>query len=275
MQSRQQISIVRGTGIGFLLSSLAFVFTWNPISFLLVPLGTAAGFFIGRRSIKESQPASEARGSVGTAVENMANRTISHPNLLVRFLSLLAIAIFLFLLAWLVGYSLLPEGAFRSTAETQLQSRGLGEATGSLWEEWLGIFLNNLLPLFLILVANGLVRVNGIPLGYIVPLYNLTLYGLFIGTNSFFIPYPERLAPTLDILQRAGPYEMIAFLMAAAGSANWSIYHVQRLFLSEPQRVPGAPRIHWIEALFVLLSILVLGAAAWMEASMIAALGNP
>ena len=265
----RRIATIRGAGIGFLLSSMVFVFSWSPLAFLLVPLGAAAGYLL---SLAPPRRRREPAGSESTRLGNTWEKLcayLAHPSLTVRFSSLLALGTVLFLLSWTAGYYLLPAGAFHAGAEAQLESRGLGGVAGTGFDEASGIFLNNLLPAALIVLSNLALRVNGMPLGYIVPLFNLVSYGLFIGTNSFLIPYPERLAPTFAILERSGPYEMTAFVMVAAATAAWPRFAVRHIFLTEPERVPGPPRVTWQPLVFLLLGIALLAGAAWREASMI------
>jgi hypothetical protein len=108
-------------------------------------------------------------------------------------------------------------------------------------------------------------------MGYVVPLFNMAGYGLFIGTNSFAIPYPERLAPTLEILGRAGPYEMAALALVAAATATWSLFEVRSIFQTSFQRVEGAPGVRRSHVVALGLGVALLAAAAWVEASMIVA----
>ncbi len=267
--SPQRIATIRGAGIGFLLSSIVFVFSWSPLALLLVPLGAAVGYLVSLAPPRVRRAPAEPENTRRVDASKGLGDFLGHPNVLVRFLSLMVFGTVLFLLAWTAGYYLLPAGAFHAGAEAQLESRGLGGIAGSVSDESLGIFLNNLLPVVLIVLSNLVLRVNGIPLGYVVPLFNLVGYGLFIGTNSFLIPYPERLAPTFAIMERSGPYEMTALVMIAAATAAWPRYTVRRIFRTEPERVPGAPRVTRQQVTFVLLGIALLAGAAWREASMI------
>ena len=269
MTRARRIAPIRGAGIGFLLASVVFVFSWSPLALLLVPLGATVGYLVSLAPARVRR-APDASGSTRLASSwERIGDCLGHPNVLVRFLSLMAFGTVLFLLAWTAGYYLLPAGVFHTGAEAQLESRGLGGIAGSVFDESLGIFLNNLLPVVLIALSNLVLRVNGIPLGYIVPLFNLVGYGLFIGTNSFLIPYPERLAPTFAILERSGPYEMTALVMIAVATAAWPRYSVHRIFRTEPERLPGAPHVTWQQVLVLLLGIALLAGAAWREASMI------
>jgi hypothetical protein len=145
----------------------------------------------------------------------------------------------------------------------------LDSASGAVVEEWLKILRANLIPVLIILLGSLLIRINGIPFGYLVAGYNLVLYGLFVGTNSFAIPYAERMAPSFAILGRSGPYEMTALILLAAAAASWPFFDVKQLFRTVPERVVPAPRLRWTEAVAVFFGVGLMMAANWMEASMI------
>ncbi|MFN2323451.1 MAG: hypothetical protein ABR510_10900 [Trueperaceae bacterium] len=248
---------------------MVFVFSWNPLALLLVPMGAAVGYLVSLAPPRVPQERAQSERIRLARVSARIGDYLGHPNVLVRFLSLMILGTVLFLVAWTTGYYLLPEGAFHTGAEAQLASRGLSGIAETAFDEASGIFLHNLLPVVLIVLGNIALRVNGIPIGYVVPLFNLVGYGLFIGTNSFLIPYPERLAPTFAILERSGPYEMTALVMVAAATAAWSRYAVRRLFRTEPERLPGPPRVTWQQVAFLLLGIALLAGAAWREGMMI------
>lgn len=270
---KARIAAIRGAGISFALASLLFVFTWAWWVFLLIPVGALVGFALSRRPERErtKRPmptSSSAIARVGRWVQHQ----LLHPNLLLRFAGLFTLAVLLFVLAWLIGYYLLPEGALRAAGAEQLARGGLDVTAEGVGEEWGRIFTYNLVPLILIVLANLVLRVNGVPLGYIVPLYNVVGYGAFIGTNSFVIPYPERLAPTFAILERSGPYEMTALLIVAAATATWSHYQVRSIFHTNPEPVEPRPRIALTHLVFLALGVALLAVANLIEAAMITAL---
>ena len=270
MNEKTKISTTRGAGISFALASVLFMLTWEWLVLFLIPIGALIGFALSHRPERErtEQHVDEARSGVAVTWRWLQHRLL-HPNLLLRFVSLFTLAVALFLLAWLVGYYLLPEAALRTAGAEQLARGGLDVTAESVVEEWGRIFAYNLIPVVLIVLANLLLRVNGVPLGYVVPLYNVILYALFVGTNSFAIPYAERLAPTFAILERSGPYEMTALVMVAAATATWSHYQVHALFRTNPEQVEPRPRIALTHLFFVVLGIALLAVANWIEASMI------
>ena len=90
-----------------------------------------------------------------------------------------------------------------------------------------------------------------------------------MGTHSFAIPMPVRLAPSRAILERSGPYEMLALIVLAAASYGWSIFKIERLFRTNPERIIPGPKVTIVEVAAFLLGIGILAAANWREAVMV------
>lgn len=277
MGKSKRIYVIRGAGLSFPVAALLFVLTWNGWFFLLIPAGAAAGFLVGLALTKRSPaPGAAIEPQVGKAGLHPLRRTLDllanvllNENLVVRFAGLLAVGCALFILAWVVGYAMLPEGALRAGAEAHMRRGALGGASQSVAEEWVKILRANLVPVLIIVLGSLLIRINRIPFGYLVVFYNLALYGLFVGTNSFAIPYAQRMAPSLAILGRSGPYEMAALTLLAAASASWSFFEVKRLFRTVPERVTPAPRFRLPEVVALVLGLGLMMAANWAEAAMI------
>lgn len=269
--SQEKLYTIRGAGLGFAAAMLAFVLTWNVVFLALVPLGAATGFALSR--VAADRTGSMPGASRLRSLWRFARRYLAHPNIWVRCASLLAFELAVLLVTWTIGYYLLPEAAFRSAAQTQLEAKNLGDVATTVLQEWRGIWLHNMIPLVLIALVNLALRVGGMPLGYSLSLFQILGYGLFLGTNSFLIPYPQRLAPTLAIMRRAGPYEMVALALVAAATARWSLFEMRDAQQTELHRVPGAPGIKWMEVAVALLGVILLAGAAWIEASMIVARG--
>lgn len=277
MQKPRRVYVIQGAGLACPLAALLFVLTWNWLFFLLIPIGAAAGYLAsivlkGRSLAAERSGATPARSAAGSVVSGFSGwfgQMLLHRRLLVRFGSLLAVGFSLFVLAWLVGYTVLPEAALRGSAQAHMARGALDEVSQATSEEWCKIVRANLIPVLLIVLGNVLLRINGIPFGYLVALYNVGLYGLFVGTNSFAIPYAERMAPSLAILGRSGPYEMTALVLLAAASGLWSLFDVKRLFHTIPERVAPAPRVRLADILAIAAGLALMLAANWLEASMI------
>lgn len=277
MSNTLKIATIRGAGIAFPVACLLYVYSGNLAVFTLVLMGAGLGLLVG--SILSKYPGLKTKSQLSAkqtdsqpARQTTLARYLTHPNPIVRFLSLLAFSTLLFLLAWYVGYYLLPEGIFRGGSESHMTRSQLTTTSASVFEEWTRIFTANLIPALLILVGSLLIRVNGFSFGYIVALFNLVGYGLFVGTNSFAIPYPERLAPSLEILTRSGPYEMLALVLLATSSYDWPFFEIKKIFRTNPERVEHGPRLSWKDAAGVVIGISILMAANWIEASMIMSL---
>ena len=199
-------------------------------------------------------------------------RLLCHERLYVRFLALLGLGAVLFTLSWTLSYFFLPEGVLRGRTGSAILAGD--EAAGSFLAEWLRIVAMNLFSGSLIVLANRIYRFRGFPLGYIIPLVMLTMYAVCLGTNSFSIPLPERMAPSLAVLGRSGLYEMAAFMLVAVATYSINLYEVTRLIPADYVPVTPKPRFsltleQWVG---LGLAIVVLLAATAREAYMIMSL---
>ena len=168
-------------------------------------------------------------------------------NVWIRFISLLALTIMIFLIAWVIGYYVLPEGILRGKfAGAALAG---DSAADSLLKEFMRIAVINLVMLTPILAGNRVFKHKQIPLGYVVPIMWGLIYALVIGTNSTTIAMPERMAPSLQVLKRSGLYEISAYGLVAVATYGISTYRVIRFFPPESEKITPAPRlmqaIHW------------------------------
>jgi hypothetical protein len=250
------------------------VFSGNFAVFSLVLIGAGVGLIVS--SVLNQIPGLKMKSGlhprqVDSQPEQQTGSTryLTDQNPIIRFLSLLAAGTLLFLLAWYIGYYLLPEGVFRGGAEAHMARSQLATRSASVFEEWSRIFMANLIPVLIILVGSLVIRINGLTFGYLVALFNLAGYGLFIGTNSFAIPYPERMAPSLDIFSRSGPYEMLALVLLATSTYFWPLYEIKHIFRTNPARVSQGRRFSWMDAVGIGVGIGILMAANWLEAGMI------
>ncbi len=189
-------------------------------------------------------------------------------SLIQRFLGLAGLGVVLFLAAWTLSYAALPEGILRGrTAAAALAGE---EAAGSLLLEFLRIFALNMFMVFVIVAANRILVIHGYPLGYLPPLFMAILYAITLGTNSFLIPLPERMAPTFAVLLRSGPYEILGYILIAVSTFKLPTYRFKRFIPpdSEPIEPPPAfmKSINWVG---FGLAISILAAANVYEAYMI------
>lgn len=272
MRETIKIGMLRGAGIAFPVASLLYVSSGRLVFFALLPAGALIGVCIGvwfakyrpaaGTSLKEQAPAPSQPAQPGRLA-----RTLFHSNPWVRAAGLYALGALLMLAAWVIAYFFLPEGAFRGGAEAHMARAAIDASSASVIEEWGKIFRANLAPAAIILLGSLLIRVNGASFGYLVVLVNFTGYGLYLGTNSFAVAMPARMAPTLEVLQRSGPYEMLALALLAAASFPWARFEVRQLFRTELARVSPTAKIARSEAALALLALGILAAANWVEAS--------
>lgn len=270
MNNQLKIATIRGAGLAFPLACLWYVYSGHLSVFNLILLGGGIGFLVGLIlkqysgisvvAAVQTHPVSDRRW--------ILMEYLAHPNPIVRFGSLMIVATLLFLLAWCIGYYFLPEGAFHAGAEAHMVRSQLTAQSSSVFEEWIRIFRANLLVALVILLGSLLIRVNGLSFGYFAVFFNVIGYGLFVGTNSFAIPYPVRMAPAFEILSRSGPYEMAALAMLAAATYFWPQFQIKRIFITSPERVDTPVRFSWKDAIGVALGLAILGAANWIEAAM-------
>jgi hypothetical protein len=189
--------------------------------------------------------------------------------LLVRWLALTTVAALLFIAAWGLSYALLPEGILRGRTAAGVLAGETAAAT--FLAEWMRIFAINLVLGSLILAANRVLRVNGYPLGYLIPLLWSVIYGVTLGTNSFAIPLAQRMAPSLAVLGRSGVYEILAYLLVAVATYAWALYKSPQLFATTGMPVVPTPALSLprAERIGLVVAVLILALANAWEAYMI------
>ena len=209
----------------------------------------------------------------------MLTRWLLHPNLFTRFLAFLIVVGILFFLAWALSYALLPEGVLRGrTAAAALAGE---TAAASFWAEWARIAAVNLAVCLCAVIAPNLIKnPSGVPLGYTTTALLAALYAVTLGTNSFTLPLPGGpLAPTLAVFQRSGPYEITAYVLAAASTvsiARWALRGRWPRQVLEPWAPPADRRMgptEWVG--LALAAALLLAANAWEAWQIIAMFGSP
>ncbi len=197
----------------------------------------------------------------------MFQKLLCHEKLYVRFLSLFGLGAILFLLVWTTSYSLLPEGVLRGRTGGNVVG---DDAANSLLLEVTRLVAFNLFGMVMIIAASRVLKFRSYPLGYIIPLYYSVVYAIVLGTNSFAIPLPGKMAPTFEVLTRSGVYEIMAYLLMATATYGISLYRAKRLFPPDSEPVepkPGfAETVNWIG--FSLAIGLLIAANAY-EAYMI------
>lgn len=198
--------------------------------------------------------ASSRKGSRGTGSGPSASdgkppdRLIPYltvPSLAVRTARVAGVGGLVFLVAWYLSYLFLPEGFLRFGSTRGFAAGGAIVAAA-------------------ILAGNLLLRVKGLPAGYLAAAWGFLYAGVLAGTNSFLIPYSERITPTFRVFSRGIVYEMAAWAILAAASALWALF--------EPGR-PGSgfrrteTRPLRAELAAAAAGILILGTALVLEAA--------
>lgn len=193
---------------------------------------------------------------------------LQHERLSVRIGWSLLVGYLLLFAGWVAGYGLLQEGALRGALSggAPLES-----------PDQLGLFLRlggyNLGLPGLLLYGFSRLKVGGYSLGYNIPFLNALLYGLWLGSNSFAVPMPERMAPSLAVFwQRSGPWEMAAFMLMAAALARSAAFAQASFWHGPTVRLPKSEaELRTGEWLCLAGAILLLAAANWIEAQMLLA----
>lgn len=193
-------------------------------------------------------------------------RYLLHERLIVRFATLLGLGLIAFFVSWSLSHALLPEAALRGKSGAAVLAGDT--AADSVLVEFVRIAALNLAAVTLFVgLPNRLLHVNGYPLGYLPPLLWFVHYGALLGSNSFAIPMPERLAPSLEVFSRSGVYEIAAYCLVAASTHAIAVARSPRLFSfrSEPVE-PRPPFLEKIDKGGLAVALLLLLAASLWEA---------
>ena len=202
----------------------------------------------------------------------MENKFLFNDSIIVRFISLFAIGAIHFTVVWYLSYYFLPEGILQGKTGSAIIVGA--DVAPTMLEEWSTIVMWNLGGLLLVFIVNLIRYLDRFPLGYVTPLGLIAMYAVFLGTNSFSIPMAERIAPTLAVLGRGGPYEMTAFILVAVATYNQSRIALTKEMhsLKDLHRISPVPRMSLEQWVGVGLAIALIILAGWREAAMIMAL---
>lgn len=131
----------------------------------------------------------------------------------------------------------------------------------AFWPRLFGIIAANTVAA-LIVVAVGLLRWGPVSAGYVPVVGFWAHYALLLGSNSFAVTMPERLAPSLaTALSRSGFYELTAYALAAAATAGIARWQQTGLLGGAVRRLQPQPLQpgHWL-MLVAALALIVTGA---------------
>ncbi len=158
----------------------------------------------------------------------MLRHSLTHDRLIVRFVALLAVVSVVFVSLWGLSYWLLPEGLL--TGRTGAQALGgSGLAGGSVWLEGLRILGLNLAVTALLLVpANLFITKGGYSFGFVSVVLLTAVLAVTVGTNSFTIPMPVRMPPSLGAFGSSGVYEIMAYVLVVAATTSIGRWRIKR-----------------------------------------------
>jgi hypothetical protein len=207
-----------------------------------------------------------------TERRNVSLRSITNwlknENVLLRLVSLWLICALLFTISWTISYHFLPEGILRG----KLLAGKLPIETDRMITTFLRIFTFNLFVACELIVFANLFRVGNAPLGYLIVCSHSIIYGILLGTNSFGIPAPTRLAPSLiTLLSRSGIFEISAYIAIATATSGLVLWNQSswRDFHSEHVGSPREWHLNATELIVIVLSVVVLALGNLREANQI------
>ncbi len=150
---------------------------------------------------------------------------LTHPSPLRRAVTATLVALVLWLAAWTVSYLAIGEGALRGVMAARVPDEVLrsGPSLATTIFSW------NLVFGVGAIVLSSLFAFGPLSLGYLAPWWWALGYGVALGTNSFVLTVPGKLAPRIDILwQHIGAREILAYLLVAAALANVHLWRPRR-----------------------------------------------
>ncbi len=168
-------------------------------------------------------------GGVGRVIAALTDRSPVR-----RTLTATVIALVLWLGAWTVSYLAISEGVLRALMSARIP----GDVMTAGPSLAITIFSWNLVFGVGAIVIGSLFAFGPLSLGYFAPWWWALGYGVALGTNSFVLTVPGKLAPRIDILwQHIGAREILAYLLVAAALANIHMWRPQRWHATKLSRV--------------------------------------
>ena len=194
---------------------------------------------------------------------------LTQQNVLKRILWAYGIYVTISLVAFAIGYLLLPEGALRGSAIT-IWGEVVAQQT-SFWLEFLIIIGFNLGIASLIGIVVNLQRVNGLPAGYVFIFVQGILSGIVAGTNSFVIQVisPYTLEGWLVAL-RIGYLEFLGYVCIVAATVgvglrnytSWLPWKAKEVKVKSWRDI----RLSRQEIIWLVIGILLILVASYNEA---------
>jgi hypothetical protein len=175
------------------------------------------------------------------------------------------VGVVILLSAWSFSFKALPEAVVRGgSGAFYVPVKAENEVL-----TFLRIFLWNLCVGCIPITVGNLVRLKGVPLGYLLAFYHWGIYGILLGTNSFVIPGPGRFLPSLvTLFYGSGIYEISAYTLVSSATFNLSTLHEQSRGVCAPsgKHKLSFLRLSKIEWASIVLAILVLAVSNYYEA---------
>jgi hypothetical protein len=198
---------------------------------------------------------------------------LTHSSPVARAVTASVIALALWIGAWTLSYLFLSEGLLRGVMTARVPDEALlaGPSLGATIFQW------NLLFGMGVIALGSLFAIGKLSLGYIAPWWWAIGYGVALGTNSFVLTEPGKLAPNLSVMwQHIGAREILAYLLVAAALANIHFWRPRRWYDMTLSRVRGVRelRLRGLELTFVAGGLVLLAWTAGIEAAGVTAYLN-
>jgi hypothetical protein len=198
---------------------------------------------------------------------------LTHASPVTRALTASGIALALWIGAWTLSYLFLSEGLLRGlmTARVPDEVFVAGPALGATIFQWNLVFGMGAVAL------SSMFAIGKLSLGYVAPWWWAIGYGVALGTNSFVLTEPGKLAPNLSVMwQHIGAREILAYLLVAAALANIHFWRPRRWYDLTLSRVRGLGelRLRGLELTFVAGGLVLLAWTAGIEAAGVTAYLN-
>ena len=194
------------------------------------------------------------------------SRWLYGDQVLERLAVLWTICALLFTASWTTSYYLLPEGVLRG----KLLGQHIPVATPHVVTTFLRVFGVNVLAGCGFVALANFCQAGNTSLGYPIVMYHAILYGILLGTNSFGISAPARLAPSLTtVLNRSGAFEITAYIAVAVATRGLVIWRQPSWLNCRQTEQVGSWRkwrLNRAEIAVIVGAILLLAAANCREA---------
>jgi hypothetical protein len=192
-------------------------------------------------------------------------KTIRSDNMLIRLGSMWILGFVILFLTWIFSFRVLPESVLRGSSGAYY----VPVKAENTMETFARIFLWNIFLGCIPVVIGNLVRVKGVPLGYVLAFYHWGIYGVLLGTNSFVIPGPGRFFPSLmTLFYGSGIYEISCYTFIS--SATFSLHDRYEDSTCDAAWVRkhgwGVLRLSKTELAVIAFAILILAVSNYYEA---------